>query len=256
MSRIVVKVGSNVLTRDDGMPDITMISSLVDQIAKLRSLGHEVILVSSGAVACGRRLLKDARTDNEVEQRQLYSAMGQVRLIGLYFNLFRDHGIAMGQVLTMKGNFEPGRELENQRNCMEVMLRNSVVPVVNENDTVCITELMFTDNDELSGLIAGMMKADCLILLTNVDGIYDSDPSLESARVIPLVRPGDNLEQYISKKGSSLGRGGMQSKCSTAQRLAAEGIKVMIACGRRENILVDLVCSPRTTVLSEFDTTR
>ena len=252
MSRIVVKVGSNVLTRADGMPDITIISSLVDQIAHLRSLGHEVILVSSGAVACGRRLLKNAEVENEVEKRQLYSAMGQVRLIGLYFNLFRDHGIPMGQVLTMKGNFEEGRELENQRNCMEVMLRNGVVPVVNENDTVCITELMFTDNDELSSLVAEMMGAETLIILTNVDGIYDGDPSAEGSRVIEVVRPEDSVESFISEKGSSLGRGGMGSKCATARAVAAKGINVRIACGRRENILVDLVERPSEVLHTEF----
>ena len=254
MSRIVVKVGSNVLTRADGMPDITMISSLVDQIAELREMGNEVILVSSGAVACGKRLIKNALVENEVDKRQLYSAMGQVRLIGLYFNLFRDHGIPMGQVLTMKGNFEEGRELENQRNCMEVMLRNGVVPVVNENDTVCVTELMFTDNDELSGLVARMMKADMLVLLTNVDGIYDGDPSDGKSEVIPVVHPGDSLEKYISARGSSLGRGGMQSKCTTAMSVASLGTRVVIACGRRENVLIDLVQRPDKVIHTEFAT--
>ena len=252
MSRIVIKVGSNVLTRADGMPDITEMSSLVDQIAELRARGHEVILVSSGAVACGRRLIKDASITGEVDRRQLYSAMGQVRLIGLYFNLFRDHGINMGQVLTMKKNFEPGRELDNQRNCMEVMLRNGVVPVVNENDTVCVTELMFTDNDELSGLVAEMMDAQILVILTNVDGMYDGDPSAEGSRVVPLVRPGDSTEGFIAETGSSLGRGGMQSKCATARAIAAKGIRVIIANGRKENILPDLLDRPSETVHTEF----
>jgi len=245
-------VGSNVLTRSDGMADITVISSLVDQIVELRSLGHEVILVSSGAVACGRRLIPKAVIENEVERRQLYSAMGQVRLIGLYYDLFRDHGVPMGQVLTMKKNFEEGRELENQRNCMEVMLRNGVVPVVNENDTVCVTELMFTDNDELSGLIARTMGADSLIILSNVDGIFNGDPSMQGTEVLPFVRPSDDIEKYIGDESSSLGRGGMHSKCATERRIAAEGIKVIIACGRRENVLVDLICRPAEVIHTEF----
>lgn len=252
MSRIVVKVGSNVLTRADGMPDVTVISSLVDQIAELRSLGHEVILVSSGAVACGRRLLKEADIKNEVERRQLYSAMGQVRLIGLYFNLFRDHGLAMGQVLTMKEHFKEGRELENQRNCMEVMLRNGVIPVVNENDTVCVTELMFTDNDELSGLIAETMGAQCLILLTNVDGVYEGDPLDADSRVIPVIHPEDTVEDNILDGSSPLGRGGMKSKCETARRISAKGIPVIIARGRKENILVDLLTKPESVLHTEF----
>lgn len=252
MSRIVVKVGSNVLTRADGMPYITIISSLVDQIAELRTLGHEVILVSSGAVAYGRRLLKDVDIKDEVERRQLYSAMGQVRLIGLYFNMFRDHELAMGQVLTMKEHFKEGRELENQRNCMEVMLRNGVIPVVNENDTVCITELMFTDNDELSGLVAETMGAQSLIILTNVDGVYDGDPSAAETKVIPVIHPEDPIEDLIVSTGSSLGRGGMKSKFETARRIASKGIKVIIARGRKENILVDLVTNPENVTHTEF----
>lgn len=246
-------MGSNVLTRSDGMADITVISSLVDQIVQLRSMGHEVILVSSGAVACGRRLIQDAVIEDEVERRQLYSAMGQVRLIGLYYDLFRDHGVPMGQVLTMKKHFEEGRELENQRNCMEVMLRNGVIPVVNENDTVCITELMFTDNDELSGLIAETMGADRLVILSNVDGIYDGDPDAEGTEIIPVVHPSDDIDRYIGDVSSSLGRGGMHSKCATARRIAAAGIPVDIACGRKENILVDLICNPAEVIHTEFN---
>ena len=147
--RIVVKVGSNVLTREDGKLNVTRMSALVDQIAWLRAQGYDVIFVSSGAVAGGRgELSVDHRLDN-VEQRQLFSAVGQVKLIGLYYDLFREWGVPIGQVLTMKENFEPGEQYNNQRACMEVMLENGVLPIVNENDTVCITELMFTDNDRV-----------------------------------------------------------------------------------------------------------
>ena len=172
MKRIVVKVGSNVLTTDSGKLDITRMSSLVDQIAWLRWHGYEVILVSSGAVACGRRELQVDHHLDSVEQRQLFSAMGQVKLVNLYYDLFREYNIHIGQVLTMKSNFQTPEQYRNQQACMEVMLQNGVIPVVNENDTVCVTELMFTDNDELSGLIAQMMKAETLILLSNIDGIY------------------------------------------------------------------------------------
>ena len=163
MKRIVVKVGSNVLTTDCGKLDITRMSSLVDQIAWLRWHGYEVILVSSGAVACGRRELQVDHHLDSVEQRQLFSAMGQVKLVNLYYDLFREYNIHIGQVLTMKSNFQTPEQYRNQQACMEVMLQNGVIPIVNENDTVCVTELMFTDNDELSGLIAQMMKAEALI---------------------------------------------------------------------------------------------
>lgn len=164
------------LTRDDGKLDTTRISALVDQIAWLRRQGHEVILVSSGAVASGRGELGAEPHLDSVELRQLYSAVGQVKLVNMYYTLFREYGIKVGQVLTMKENFTSPLEYSNLRACMAVMLENGVLPVVNENDTVSVTELMFTDNDELSGLMAQMLQADMLILLTNVDGIYDGKP--------------------------------------------------------------------------------
>ena len=199
MKRIVVKVGSNVLTRKDGKLDVTRMSALVDQIAGLRRQGIEVILVSSGAVACGRRELTIDHSLDSVEQRQLFSAVGQVKLVGLYYDLFREFGIHVGQVLTMKENFQPGEQYRNQQACMTVMLENDVLPIVNENDTVSVTELMFTDNDELSGLIAQMMQADTLILLSNIDGIYDGHPDDHASKIIPCVEPGTDLSQYINK---------------------------------------------------------
>ena len=195
MKRIVVKVGSNVLTTDSGKLDITRMSSLVDQIAWLRWHGYEVILVSSGAVACGRRELQVDHHLDSVEQRQLFSAMGQVKLVNLYYDLFREYNIHIGQVLTMKSNFQTPEQYRNQQACMEVMLQNGVIPVVNENDTVCVTELMFTDNDELSGLIAQMMKAEALILLSNIDGIYTGNPSDPESKIIRSVAPGESLDK-------------------------------------------------------------
>ena len=239
--RIVIKVGSNVLTRQDGKLDVTRMSALVDQIAWLKKQGYEVILVSSGAVACGRRELKVDHSLDSVEQRQLYSALGQVKLIGLYYDLFREFGIHVGQVLTMKENFQPGEQYENQRACMKVMLENDVLPIVNENDTVSVTELMFTDNDELSGLIAQMMDADTLILLSNIDGIYNGHPDDPQSEIIRRVAPGTDLSQYIKVEKSAFGRGGMHSKYTTASKVSQAGIRVIIANGERENILIDLM---------------
>ena len=186
--RIVVKIGSNVLTRKDGKLDVTRMSALVDQIAWLRKQGIEVIVVSSGAMASGRGELRIDHSLDSVEQRQLFSAVGQVKLVGLYYDLFREFGIHVGQVLTMKENFEPGEQYRNQRACMTVMLENDVLPIVNENDTVSVTELMFTDNDELSGLIAQMMQADTLILLSNIDGIFTATSlNTSNPRRVPSV---------------------------------------------------------------------
>ena len=250
--RIVVKVGSNVLTRKDGKLDVTRMSALVDQIAWLRRQGHEVILVSSGAMASGRGELRIDHSLDSVEQRQLYSAVGQVKLVGLYYDLFREFGIHIGQVLTMKENFEPGEQYQNQRACMTVMLENDVLPIVNENDTVSVTELMFTDNDELSGLIAQMMEADMLILLSNIDGIFTTHPDNPDAELIRLVEPGRDLSEYIQPEKSAFGRGGMHSKYTTASKIQKAGIRVIIANGERENILVDLLEEPENVPHTDF----
>ena len=245
--RIVVKIGSNALTRADGRLDVTRMSALVDQIAWLRQQHYEVMLVSSGAVACGRRELTVGHSLDSVEQRQLYSALGQAKLIGLYYDLFREYHIHVGQVLTMKENFSPGEQYENQRACMRVMLENGVLPIINENDTVSVTELMFTDNDELSGLIALMMEAETLVLLSNIDGIYDGHPDNPASRLISEVAPGSDLSQYLQNEKSTAGRGGMQSKYATASKIQQSGIEVIIANGKRENILIDLIEHPETT---------
>ena len=257
MKRIVIKIGTNVLTRADGTLDTTRISSIVDQVEALRKAGAQVILVSSGAVACGRSLLgRDGAASGHkldpVEQRQLYSAVGQVQLIGLYSRLFKDWGTTIGQVLTMKESFSTRREYLNQRACMEVMLANKVVPIINENDTVSVTELMFTDNDELSGLVASMMDADTLIILTNVDGIYDGPLSDKASKVIEKVYPGDDVSGSIGTQKSGFGRGGMLSKYAIAARAAEEGIRVLIANGKREGIIKDLYNDVPGTVCTEF----
>ena len=240
-SRITVKVGSNVLTRPDGTLDVTRMSALVDQIAALHKDGVEVRLVSSGAVAAGRNEVCPCHKLDSVDQRQLFSAVGQVKLINRYYELFREHGIAVGQVLTMKESFSTRRHYLNQKNCMTVMLENGVIPIVNENDTVSVSELMFTDNDELSGLIASMMNAQMLLLLTNVDGIYNGSPSDPSSAVIPEIGRDQALDGFIQTSRSSFGRGGMLTKTSIARKVADEGITVIIANGKREQVLPEII---------------
>lgn len=240
-SRIAVKVGSNVLTRRDGTLDVTRMSALVDQIAQLHKAGKEIILISSGAVASGRSELRPSKRLDSVDQRQLFSAVGQAKLINRYYELFREHGIPVGQVLTMKENFATRRHYLNQKNCMTVMLENGVIPIVNENDTISVSELMFTDNDELSGLIASMMDTQALIILSNIDGIYNGSPSDPSSQVIREIGQGKDLTSYIQTSKSSFGRGGMLTKTNIARKVADEGITVIIANGKRDNILVEIV---------------
>lgn len=251
--RITIKIGSNVLTRKDGSLDVTRMSALVDQIATLRADGHEIILVSSGAVASGRSELKHIQHDlDSVDQRQLFSAVGQAKLINRYFELFREYSIPVGQVLTTKENFSDSEHRKNQENCMRVMLENGVLPIVNENDTVSVTELMFTDNDELSGLIAKMTNSQMLIILSNIDGVFTGNPDNPESRLISIVKPGKSLEDYIQASKSSAGRGGMKSKSSVAQQTAAAGISVIIANGKRDDILVRLMNDSDNTPCTEF----
>lgn len=251
--RITIKIGSNVLTRKDGSLDVTRMSALVDQIATLRADGHEIILVSSGAVASGRSELKHIQHDlDSVDQRQLFSAVGQAKLINRYFELFREYSIPVGQVLTTKENFSDSEHRKNQENCMRVMLENGVLPIVNENDTVSVTELMFTDNDELSGLIAKMTNSQMLIILSNIDGVFTGNPDNPESRLISIVKPGKSLEDYIQASKSSAGRGGMKSKSSVAQQTAAAGISVIIANGKRDDILVRLMTDRDNTPCTEF----
>ncbi|MDL2208962.1 glutamate 5-kinase [Parabacteroides sp. OttesenSCG-928-O15] len=253
MRRIAVKIGSNVLTRADGTLDITRMSALVDQVAELHHKGIEVVLISSGAVASGRSEIKAGKKLDPVSARQLYSAVGQAKLINRYYELFREHGMCCGQVLTTKENFSSRTHYLNQKHCMEVMLANKVIPIVNENDTISVTELMFTDNDELSGLVATMLGADGLIILSNIDGIYNGNPSDPACTVIREIGPGgEDLSEYVQTSRSSFGRGGMLTKCRIARKVADEGITVIIANGKRDNILPKLLAKKSEELCTRF----
>ena len=241
--KVVVKIGSNVLTRLDGGLDTTRISAIVDQVAVLHKAGVEVVMVSSGAVAAGRSIAGDKGGKlDAIGQRQLFSAIGQVQLINRYYDLFREHDIVCGQVLTTKESFSTRRHYLNQRNCMAVMLDNGIIPIVNENDTISITELMFTDNDELSGLVSTMMAAEALIILSNIDGIFNGDPfSPDSVVIREIHSHSEDISTYIHTRHSQFGRGGMITKSRIASKLADQGIEVVIANGKREGILIDLI---------------
>jgi len=250
--RIAVKVGSNVLTRPDGRLDIAMMASIVDQIADLSKKGCQILLISSGAVASGRGELPDLESDG-VEMRQLFAAVGQAKLIEHYYDLFREYGVQVGQILTTKENFSGAEQIGNQKRCMNAMLANGIIPVINENDAVSVKELMFTDNDELSGLIADMMQVDLLIILTNVDGVFTGSPENPSSELIRKVDPKADYTACIGKEKSSNGRGGMGSKLSTACQIALGGIPVYIANGRVPGIITGVMEQPdkyRFTMIS------
>jgi len=235
---IVIKIGSNVLTQENGMPDLIRMEKLVLQIQSLMSQGKKVVLVSSGAVAFGRQAIPLPEKLNPVFKKQIWASTGQIRLIHEYQQRFEKTGIQIAQILVTKEDFRDRKHFLNMKNCVQALLSQGILPIINENDTVTITELMFTDNDELAGLTAAMIDADTLILLTNVDGIYTGNPSDSSSKLIEKVALSmPEVSNYISASKSSFGRGGMLTKYAMAKKSADLGIQVYIANGKRDNIL-------------------
>jgi glutamate 5-kinase len=241
-NRIIIKIGSNVLTQPDGLPDVKRMAHLVEQIAAVKKQGKQVILVSSGAVASGRSMITVSEKYDAVAARQLLASIGQVKLINTYSHLFEKFDMLCSQVLVTKEDFRDRMHYLNMKNCLELLLQYDVIPVVNENDVVSVTELMFTDNDELAGLIASMLNAQALIILTNVDGIYDGDPKLPGKKVIEEIAdvPID-FSSFISSNHSQFGRGGMVTKSNMAHKIAALGIAVHIANGTTDDILTGVL---------------
>lgn len=243
-NRIAIKVGSNVITQKDGSLNEGRILRIVEDIAVLYKQGVDVLLISSGAVAAGRGNVTPSKKTNLIAARQVWAAIGQVKLMSSYQFLFGKYGIQAGQLLATKDSFRDRRNYLNMKNCISAMIENRVLPIVNENDTISINELMFTDNDELSGLISSMMDCQSLIILTNVDGIYSGIPGDKDVELIRSIEVGsDSVEKHISTVKSGFGRGGMITKYSIARKIAAEGIDVFIANGSRDSIITDIVRS-------------
>lgn len=231
--KIVVKVGTNALTTSDGRLNEPLIQDLVRQIAAVRT-GHDVLLVTSGAMGAGRNIINKAMPYDNVTSRQLYAVVGQVKLMELYSRLFEEHGRIVAQMLATREDFQNRTHFLNTKNCIESLFREGIVPIMNENDFVCVEELMFTDNDELSGLISKMLFADKLIILSNVIGVLD-----ENGAVMPEFSPYDQVPGHIiSADKSSFGKGGMQTKFKIAQQAAADGTEVYITKSDEPNVIV------------------
>ncbi len=213
MKRIVVKIGSQVLCNTDGLLNIEILAGLVGQVAALRQNGWQVLLVSSGAVAAGKGETgaDNLRSYDPVTRKQILAATGQVRLMQTYQTHFIDHGLTVAQVLASKSDFQTRNHYLNMRNCIEGILDAGILPVVNENDVVSITELMFTDNDELAGLLAGMVNAELLCILSTVEGVFSRNDATGPGR---LIRTWDDkihrIGEVVSSATSRHGRGHAQ----------------------------------------------
>jgi glutamate 5-kinase len=235
---VVIKIGSNVLTQSKGLPDLERMSHLVSQIQGLIAQGKKIVLVSSGAVAFGRQSITLPDKLNPVFKKQIWAATGQIKLIHQYQEFFAKLNQPIAQILVTKEDFRDRKHFLNMKNCLEALLQQGILPIINENDTVTITELMFTDNDELASLTAAMINADTLILLTNVDGIFTGNPSEPGSQLIEKVATSmPEVSSYISATKSSFGRGGMLTKYAMAKKSADLGIQVIIANGKKDGVL-------------------
>ena len=240
---IVIKVGTNVMTNKDNRIVRPVLRRLVKQIAELYERGILTILVSSGSVIAGKEILGRSSIKNKTQRRQVYSAIGQPRMMRLYYNIFQDYGMKCAQVLPTKRDFSPGVHRQNMINCCAGLLSEGVIPIANEDDAVSVTMSMFSDNDELASLIAQLMNADRLIMLTDTDGLYTGDPNAEHSNLVQHVNPDENLDKYIkdNNKLEEEGRGGMGSKLDYAQQAAANSIPTYIANGKKDRTIIDII---------------
>ncbi len=246
--RIVLKLGTNVVIRPDGHLALGLICSLVESIAALQQRGHEILVVSSGAVGLGMERLGLASRPRELAEVQACAAVGQSRLMALYEDAFDRLGCRIAQVLLTEDDFRSPHRYGNLRHTLQALLALGVIPIVNENDTVSTQELdrpaesaagerIFGDNDKLSALLSTHIEADLLVLLSDVDGLFDRHPATPGAQVIPVVEAITPAVLAHAQGGNGRGRGGMRSKLEAARMATAAGQTAVIANGRTPDVL-------------------
>jgi len=241
--RIVVKVGTNVLTNKDNRILGPVLKELVRQISVLYERNIDVVLVSSGSAMAGKEILGETNIKDPSIRRQVYSSVGQPRMMRHYYSIFHDFGMRCAQVLATKRDFDLGKHRDNMINCYEGLISEGVIPIANEDDAVSLTMSMFSDNDELASLVAELLDADRLIILSDTDGLYTGHPDDDNSKQLSEVMVNQNVEQYVqaSDKKEGEGRGGMESKLKIAKHTAQKNIPTYIANGKRENVIVDIV---------------
>jgi len=240
--RIVIKVGTKVLTKEDGTLDYAVFENIVDQIIAVRTKGCEVVLVSSGAVGSGRALLRQDGRKETPADKQVYAAVGQVALMNTYAAYLAKYGVQSAQILVTKEDFRDRVHYQNMETCLLNVLRDNVLPIVNENDVVAVKELIFTDNDELTSLVALQLNADAVFILTSVDGLVAGDVDDPHVQVIQELKLEDirSVEKYITGATSRGGRGGMRTKLAMARKMMSAGITVFMLNGKKQNGIADI----------------
>lgn len=247
---IVVKVGTNVLSTDDDRLDESRIISLAEQLLTICRSGRKVVLVSSGAIGAGMGLLGLKQRPKDLPHLQAAAATGQAHLIHLYDKCLRPHGYHAAQLLLTANDFKNRARYLNVRNTLLTLSEFRTIPIVNENDTVSVDEIKLGDNDRLAAMVANLLSADLLVILSVVDGLMTGDPHLPDSRLIPVVEHfNDQLMDLVGASKSSRGTGGMKSKLEAVRTATDVGTKVIIAHGKKERILDEIFAGTETGTL-------
>ncbi len=236
--KLIIKIGTSTLTAGTNRISFAVIESLARQILVLRE-NYEVVIVSSGAIATARQFVEINGYQRNVDSKQAMAAIGQTKLMELYDTIFSSFGLNIAQILLTYRDFENPVANENTRNTIKRLWQAGYIPIVNENDTVSIEEILLGDNDKLSALVAVITGADLLLLVSDIDGIFDRNPHLHAdARLISEVTDLESIRNYIEEKESTLGTGGMSSKVHAAEICMEKGVEMWIVNGQRANYII------------------
>ncbi|MBI5754610.1 glutamate 5-kinase [Candidatus Peregrinibacteria bacterium] len=243
MSRLIIKIGTNLLTKEDNTQNTVFMEKIVREIAELSRKGHEIVLVTSGAVACGRSIIQFEKEKKDIPVKQVLAAVGQGVLMHEYCRLFAKHQLKVAQVLLTNLDFSHRKNFLNTRNIVSRLLNLRVIPIVNENDVTAYDEIQFGDNDNLSARLSAMIDADMLILLTDVDGLYTEDPATSPhAKILSKVpKITEAIKKMAGKKINKKSCGGMVSKIAAAEYATQSGVDTLMVSGREENVLCRLM---------------
>jgi glutamate 5-kinase len=241
--KIVIKVGTSLITYDNGKVNLQRMEKLVMVLADLHNSGKEVILVSSGAIGIGVGMIGLQRKPDDLVTKQALAAIGQVGLIRIYQKFFDEYNKTVAQILLTRDGIENSLRRKNARNTLQKLLEMGIIPVVNENDTVITDEIEFGDNDTLSAAVATLVHADLLLILTNTDGVFTADPNIYhwARKVNKVLKASDDLKNVDLQGGSKMGSGGMASKIAAAELCREHNVDVVIADGNNPTTILDVL---------------
>ncbi len=254
VKRVVVKVGSNVITKKNGKMDSRKMRAIVEDICELTEAGIEVVLVSSGAVSIGKHFLKKhVPKKGRIDLQQSASSIGQPKLLNIYSRLFEENQHVCSQILLTHDDFRNRKRFLHVKRTLDILLMNKVIPILNENDSISYSENTVGDNDHLAAQAAQMSNADLLLVITSAQGLYDRDPTIEGAKLIAKVSYGDNIDHVDMKAKTAVGRGGMESKVYAVTKVTQMGISAVISSKDNERIIIDPLTKSIGTLFEPMD---